>query len=236
MWGDIEPARVDSMDSAPVFKSASQHTAANQPAKASKIYNPGKSTFDQRLLDDLIKSYGDFASFSGRTIASDEALNSASLGAPHSQPVEAPPDSRSADVEIRSLTTGWPQAEVKPALPPPETPAEIIRVIETEEPKTAPQSGTSLTRHGEIDRQLKSIIKDYGEYDLYSHRSSLKTKVAAIVAFALLGLVMVGFYFLKTPAGTTVHPPHATVPSSGATTITTGQPANSATSEARETK
>lgn len=56
------------------------------------------------------------------------------------------------------------------------------------------------SKHGEIDRQLKSIIKDYGEYDLYSPRSKSNFKLAAIGAFAVLGLVLGGLYFFKAPS------------------------------------
>jgi hypothetical protein len=51
---------------------------------------------------------------------------------------------------------------------------------------------------GEIDRQLKNIIKDYGEYDLYSHQKSTNIKTAAIAAAAVLGLILGGLYFFKT--------------------------------------
>lgn len=79
------------------------------------------------------------------------------------------------------------------ALPAPivEKPIPVV-----EEQKKIP----NVRKHSELDRQLKSIIKDYGEYDLYSHPSSTKVKTAAIVAFALLGLVLGGFYFFKAPA------------------------------------
>jgi len=76
-------------------------------------------------------------------------------------------------------------------------PAPIVeKPIPVEEQKRVP----NVRKHSELDRQLKSIIKDYGEYDLYSHPSSTKVKTAAIVAFALLGLVLGGFYFFKAPA------------------------------------
>ena len=44
---------------------------------------------------------------------------------------------------------------------------EIISSLEAQQPKPAEENVTNLTKQGEIDRQLKSIIKDYGEYDLY---------------------------------------------------------------------
>ena len=70
-----------------------------------------------------------------------------------------------------------------------------------------------MTKQGEIDRQLKSIIKDYGEYDLYQRHNPLNLKVAGIVAFALLALVLGGFYFLKSPAPETSVPANSAVQS-----------------------
>jgi hypothetical protein len=53
---------------------------------------------------------------------------------------------------------------------------------------------------------LKNIIKDYGEYDLYSQQPSTNIKTAALAAAAALGLLIGGFYLLKTPS---VTPPAA---------------------------
>jgi hypothetical protein len=54
----------------------------------------------------------------------------------------------------------------------------------------------------EIDRELKNIIKNYGEYDLYSHRkATIDFKTAAIAALAVLGLLLGGFYIFKSPSG-----------------------------------
>jgi hypothetical protein len=58
----------------------------------------------------------------------------------------------------------------------------------------------AASKRGEIDRQLKSIIKDYGEYDLYSPRSTINFKLAAVGAFVVLGLVLGGLYFFKAPS------------------------------------
>ena len=55
-------------------------------------------------------------------------------------------------------------------------------------------------KHGEIDKQLKRIIKDYGEVDLYSPQKTMDLKMAAIAAVAVLGLVLGSFYFFKAPA------------------------------------
>jgi hypothetical protein len=62
---------------------------------------------------------------------------------------------------------------------------------------------------GDLDHQLKKIMKDYGEYDLYSHasHSSVTLKRGGIAAFVVLGLVLSGFYFFRSPAKT--NPPRA---------------------------
>lgn len=224
----------------PGFRFASQQTGA-PPAESShdksdgarekqKVDVGGDSKFDQRLLDDLIESYGDFASFSGTTRALAIASKPAPAAAPQAHPVAAPSNSLSAVVATRSLTTPpLPRANTKPALPPPPAPSEITEV-ESRRSELVPEGAKSLKRHGEIDRQLKSIIKDYGEYDLYSHRSSLNTKIAAIVAFALLGLAILAFYFFRTPGRVSSNPAHSTLQSEivpapeAATTVTNRLP------------
>jgi hypothetical protein len=90
---------------------------------------------------------------------------------------------------------------------------EIIPSPEAKQHKPAKEKVTGLTKQGEIDRQLKSIIKDYGEYDLYQRHSPLNLKVAGILAFALLALVLGGFYFLKSPAPQTSVPANSAVQS-----------------------
>ena len=54
-------------------------------------------------------------------------------------------------------------------------------------------------KHGELDRQLKNIIKDYGEYDLYPHQSSTNLKKVALAVFAALALLLGVLYFFKAP-------------------------------------
>jgi hypothetical protein len=62
------------------------------------------------------------------------------------------------------------------------------------------RSVPNLQKAGELDRQLKKIIKDYGEYDLYSKQSSVNLKTGGIVVFVILGLVLGGLYLFKAPA------------------------------------
>ena len=56
-----------------------------------------------------------------------------------------------------------------------------------------------MKKNGELDRQLKKIIKDYGENDLYAHKQTIDIKKAGILAFVFLGLVFGVIYFFKAP-------------------------------------
>ena len=60
----------------------------------------------------------------------------------------------------------------------------------------------AVKKHGDLDRQLKKIIKDYGEYDIYSDKQTTNIKKAGILAFVFLGLVFGGIYLFKTPPPT----------------------------------
>ena len=62
------------------------------------------------------------------------------------------------------------------------------------------EAPTTAKTRGEIDRQLKSIIKDYGEVDLYSHHRSPKIKPVTIAAATALILLLGAFYFFKSPS------------------------------------
>jgi hypothetical protein len=175
--------------------------------RGKKTTSAGNSNFNQRLLDDLIHSYGDFA-------------GSPNLSTPRKAP--KPATQKASEHKI---------APVSPALTPtlrelaridftmPEEVSakvrqtEIISSLEAQQPKPAEENVANLTKQGEIDRQLKSIIKDYGEYDLYQRHNPLNLKVAGIVAFALLALVLGGFYFLKSPVPETSVPANSAVQS-----------------------
>ena len=56
-----------------------------------------------------------------------------------------------------------------------------------------------MKKEGELDRQLKKLIKDYGEYDLYPQQSPVNLKNGVIAAVLLLALVFSGFYFFSAP-------------------------------------
>ena len=67
-------------------------------------------------------------------------------------------------------------------------------------PESAKTPLPNTKKHGELDRQLKSIIKDYGEYDLYSHENSTNLTKAALAVFAVLAFALAVFYFFKAPS------------------------------------
>jgi hypothetical protein len=161
----------------------------------------GKPHIDQRLLSDLIETYGEFA-ISTRTVARAEAVK---IPAPAAEPVA----STSTDLVPFESTSAEP-AFVNPAgrsellgLPAPEQ--------EREEPVFDGPS-PSIKSRGEIDRQLKNIIKDYGAVDLYSHRKTLNVKTAVIAAAAGLALVVGGFFLFKAPSVPTPPAVEATAP------------------------
>jgi len=210
----------------------------------------GNSDFDQRLLNDLIKTYGDFAGSpnfpsSSRTPKSAPSKSSKNKTVTENAPIA--PAIIEADFH---QATPVDVARSRAAIPPKATPPEIVTVLDGQQAEPVEESVTSLTKHGELDRQLKSIvtdygekhgeldrqlksiIKDYGENDLYPRRNSLNVKIAGIVAFALLGLVLGGFYFFKTPTPMTSAPanstaqPDAKFSSGSATTSKGGNNAN----------
>ena len=59
-----------------------------------------------------------------------------------------------------------------------------------------------IKKNVDLDRQLKKIIKDYGEYDIYSDKQTTNIKKAGILAFVFLGLVFGGIYLFITPPST----------------------------------
>ena len=138
----------------PVFESL--ETAIEKQTEAAVSTS---ADFDQRLLDDLIKNYGEFAA------------------APNL------PASNSAAKSKREAEHAGSKARV----------GEFTK-------KNLP----AVKKEGELDRQLKELIKDYGEYDLYPRQSPVNLKTGVIAAFLLLALVFSGFYFFSAPKA----PPH----------------------------
>jgi hypothetical protein len=121
---------------------------------------PTGGDFDQRLLDDLIKNYGEFFSSSNSpsNVGSQENVET---------------------VESRSKPNFLEKAAVESA--------------NNNTARTSP-----LKKEGDIDRELKKIIKDYGEYDIYSRHNRINIKFAAIGAFLLVVAVFSGFYLLSS--------------------------------------
>ena len=119
---------------------------------------PSGGDFDQRLLDDLIKNYGEFFS-SANSRAKLDSQNKIQTEPASAKILEAP-------------------------------------AIESAHDKTA--RALPLKKEGDINRQLKKIIKDYGEYDIYSRQSPVNLKIAIVGGLLLLGAIFFGFYFLSS--------------------------------------
>lgn len=190
--------------------------------------------FDKRLLNDLIESYGEFtlSTASGSTTGSTSKelmVPDEVLPAPHSMPpidsaTSTPTSSQAFGTELilresASVETAHSQSPSMSDGPL------TLPAPDEESNRLASDSAISKSNsRGEIDRQLKNIIKDYGEYDLYSHQKKTSSKTAAIAAVAALGLALGGWYFFIAPPPTEPTPveimmPAGTVdtePSSGA--------------------
>jgi hypothetical protein len=135
---------------------------------------PSGGDFDQRLLDDLIKNYGELFS-SADSRAKVESQNKIETDDPASAKIllEAPALEGAKDQTARALP---------------------------------------LKKEGDINRQLKKIIKDYGEYDIYSRQSPINVKFAMIGAFLLVGAVFSGVYFLSSSKSHEPSSPPASAP------------------------
>jgi hypothetical protein len=131
---------------------------SNAPISTALV--PTGGDFDQRLLDDLIRNYGEFfsSSDSPSKIVSQSNTETAEVGSKTTFPEKAAVE-RATDNTVRTLP---------------------------------------LKKEGDIDRELKKIIKDYGEYDIYSRQNRVNLKFAAIGAFLLLIAVSSGFYLLSS--------------------------------------
>jgi hypothetical protein len=133
---------------------------ANEKETKDTVATTASTDFDQRLLDDLIKNYGEFA-----------------VSRSSSRAIEIP-DSPAVDTfEIHA----------DPA----------VRLDEIEPVR---KNLPSIKRNGDLDRQLKKLIKDYGEYDIYSRQSPFNLKTGVIAAFLLLALIFSGFYYFSPRA------------------------------------
>ena len=154
---------------------------------------------DQRLLSDLIENYGEFA-ISTR---------------PTTEAIEMPPP---AVKQVASTSTDLvlfesPSAEL--ALANPAGRGELLGFPASRQEREEPLfdgPSPNFKSQGELDRQLKSIIKDYGEYDLYPHRKRLNVKTAVIAAVAALILILGGFYLFKAPSASSPSAIEANIP------------------------
>jgi hypothetical protein len=139
-----------------------------------------EADFDQRLLDDLIKDYGEFT-----ILPRSPAKSEAEKKAQHENTIASRGPDSSIAVELAS------------------------------------QRNLPLQRKdGELDRKLKKLMKDYGEYDLYSRPTPISLKTAVVAAFLLLTLVFSGFYFFSSsksavPSSTLSAPQSQNSPDSG---------------------
>jgi len=118
-----------------------------------------EADFDQRLLDDLIKDYGEFT--------------------------------------ILPTSTAKHEVKKETKLEPGTTISRVNAPATVNQP-TQPNLPTQR-KDGELDRKLKKLIKDYGEYDLYSRQTPLKLKTGVVAAFLVLTLIFSGFYFFSSP-------------------------------------
>src|SRR6266498_5465808 len=216
---------------------ATTATLAEHPQDATrgkKTTPAANSNFNQRLLDDLIHNYGDFAG-SPNLSAPRKALKPATQKTSEHKIATVhvaltTPNIASTSREVAPVHVAVPE-EVRAKI----RQSEVIPSLEAQQHKPAKEKVTGLTKQGEIDRQLKSIIKDYGEYDLYQRHSPLNLKVVGILAFALIALVLGGFYFLKSPAPQTSVPANSAVQSevrSSSVLSGSNSSANSATGRA----
>ena len=150
-----EEEATELLANAPTF----EFSKNEEPAVEAKGEEATSADFDQRLLDDLIKNYGEF-------VASPAT----------STPAESPTTpSRPAHAQA------------------------VHREVRMHEPESIEKSVPNVRKNGQLDRDLKQIIKDYGERDLYSRQSSINLKTAGIAAFLLLGALVAGFYFFYSP-------------------------------------
>lgn len=77
--------------------------------------------------------------------------------------------------------------------------ASAAEEFQPEQPSPVEATAPLVKKNGDLDRQLKKLIKDYGEYDIYADKPTTNIKKAGILAFVILGLVFGVIYFFKAP-------------------------------------
>jgi hypothetical protein len=231
---DHTPPSASRRDVAPAQRE--EHAADAETKKTA-----GNGRFNERLLNELIDAYGEFAV--SVEAASNRAAPATSPPTLQNHPsprsvvtteFEAPP-APSTDVSVAAVakkeTTSAEITAPEPAFVDP-TGSGRLALPAPEEAISEPafeQTLPNAKARGEIDRQLKNIIKDYGEVDLYSHRKSVNTKTAAIAAAAVLALVLGGIFFFKAPSSN-----HSPAPIEAVTSGTDAEPAASPVKNPRQ--
>ena len=182
-------------------RSAQSEAGSKGPSTKSKKLK-GKPQIDHRLLNDLIETYGEFANSTGSAVAAELAEPSHSVIETPPEPTEPPQRVVKTEAEpSEAITTASVSADRAFV-----DPVEATGLLGLPAPKQEREEpifdgpGPSSRSQNEIDRQLKSIIKDYGEYDLYSHQKSFNIKTAVIAAVAGLSLLVGGFFYFRAPS------------------------------------
>ena len=166
--------------------------------------------FDYRLLDDLVSNYGEFTSIPNPRATSED--KDRQPPEPVANLLQEEPPEQSKQVArsgaTDNLESNYGESTSHPNLPAvitstkaenSESPARVAQDADAEQPMPVESNSPVVRKDGDLDRQLKKLIKDYGEYDLYSNQGTPNIKKAGILAFVILALVMSGIYFLKTP-------------------------------------
>jgi len=138
-----------------VISAVSANGVNGEASDSTKTSSQQAGEFDTKLLDDLIKNYGEFAANPNLPVTT--------------QPSE----------------TRWPERKSQ---------------SNTDEVRTQTSPDRNTTRNSnDLDRELKKLIQDYGEYDLYSQGGTLKAKLRVGGAFAVLVAVLGGIYYFASP-------------------------------------
>jgi hypothetical protein len=184
------------------------------PTKAGRALSPsgkgnkrtGKPHIDHRLLNDLVGAYGEFV-ISKQPPAGPQSITTP--GVVEQMPVAVPEETSQPELNASTAAFTLVPPEAAPKDPPFVEPLERSGMLALPEPEQQREEPVfdgppvSSKSRGEIDRQLKSIIKDYGEYDLYSDQKSFNVKNAVIAAVIGVSLLAGGFFLFKassTPA------------------------------------
>ncbi len=206
--------------SSPVSSTNSGKTAPSKNSKPrkskqrhldeAKIPVQSDDSFDFRLLDELVSNYGEFSSTTILRTSTEEKNQKSPepiANLLHDDPPEQPnqvtaisaADPSESNHGETATQSNLPAVILDNKLQISEKKARTVE--DSVAAQSAPVAGNSpvVRQDGDLDRQLKKIIKDYGEYDLYSDQGSENIKKASILAFVILALVISGIYFFKTP-------------------------------------